>query len=59
MVRRDEIEWVRESLAAAEILAGRSDPKLRLAKARGQLIWLTREYMPTKGATQRSPDGAA
>ena len=52
MVRRDEIEWVRENLAeAVGILAGRGDLKMRLANARGRVIWMIREYMPTRGAT--------
>jgi hypothetical protein len=34
-----------------EILAGRGDAKPRLAAVRTRIGWLTREYMPTKGAT--------
>jgi hypothetical protein len=52
-MRRDEIEWVRDNLAAAvEILIGRGDPKPRLERARPKLRWMTRQYMPTKGATK-------
>jgi hypothetical protein len=52
-MRRDEVEWVRDNLAAAvETLVGRGDPKPRLERARGKLKWMTRQYMPTKGATQ-------
>ena len=51
MVRREEIELVRDSLAmASKILAGRADPKGRLDQARGRVVWMTAEYMPTKGA---------
>ena len=59
-MRRDEIEWVRQILAgAAEHLAGRGDPDLPLSNARGKVIWVTREYMPTGARNQsRRPRSA-
>jgi hypothetical protein len=52
MVRRDEIEWLRDSLAAAErLLASRGDIAERLAKARERVVWMHRYHMPTKGAS--------
>lgn len=52
MVRRDEVEWLRDSLTrAATLLAGRGDVAQRVAKARERVVWMTRQHMPTRGAT--------
>ena len=52
LVRRDEVEWLRDSLAgAAHILAGAGYATERLAKARERIIWMHHHHMPTKAAT--------
>lgn len=52
MVRRDEVEWIRDSLtAAAGYLARRGDIGQRVARARERIVWMTRQHMPTRGAT--------
>lgn len=52
MVRRDEVEWIRDSLtAAAGYLARRGEIGQRVAQARERVVWMTRQHMPTRGAT--------
>ena len=52
LVRRDEVEWLRDSLAgAADLLADRVYAAERLAKARERITWMHYHHMPTKAAT--------
>jgi hypothetical protein len=52
-MRRDEVVWLRETLSeAGTILRTRQDVGTRYRLAREKIGWLTRQYMPTKGATK-------
>jgi hypothetical protein len=51
MVRRDKIEWLRDSLATADrLLRNRGDIGQRLAQARERVISMHLHHMPTKEA---------